>query len=84
MLVEYISEFLWRQKNKGPDVFFHFWDMVARIYPVETQTPPESEDDEATEDHAENVEERVENARVSFERVYLEGEWYLHVMKRKF
>ncbi|KAH7671583.1 hypothetical protein AAVH_42617 [Aphelenchoides avenae] len=31
MLVEYISEFLWRQKNKGPDVFFHFWDMKAKM-----------------------------------------------------
>lgn len=46
MLVEYISEFMWRQKHKSPDVFYHFWEMVSRIYPVEVQTPPASDSDE--------------------------------------
>lgn len=46
MLTEYISEFIWRQKHKGPDCFFYFWDMVGKIYPCETAAVAESDTDE--------------------------------------
>lgn len=53
---------------KGPDCFYHFWDMVAIVYPVETLIPP-SENDENEVPIAGNGQN---NGRLSLENVYVE------------
>lgn len=76
MLLDYISHFMWLQKHKGPDVFYHFWQMASSIYPVEERSPPQSEGSDEDNDAAVNdpnaIENLVENNRRSFERVYVE------------
>lgn len=79
MLLEYINEFQWRQKHKGEDVFYHFYEMVSKIYPVELRSPTPSEVDEvyyehdqAQQDAKDRLENVVEGARLSLNRVVIE------------
>ena len=30
----YVSDFCWRQRFKGPDIFFHLWSQISSHYPL--------------------------------------------------
>ncbi|KAH7712699.1 hypothetical protein AAVH_19975 [Aphelenchoides avenae] len=71
MLKDYISEFMWRQKHAGPDVFYHLWEMAAKVYPVESHTPTQSEFDEVGGEQ--EIDGNVEKMnRLSLDRVFIE------------
>lgn len=31
----YVADFCWRQRFKGPDIFYHLWSQISSYYPVE-------------------------------------------------
>jgi len=37
LFVDYVTEFCWRKRYKGPDVLYHLWSNIKEVHPLEAE-----------------------------------------------